>query len=420
MANGISKLDEEIFQMSSIAQLSIENVRCFADEQTVALPRVTLLVGENNTGKTTFLACCAAIAQLACNEEVLYNPFNKNNFDLGTFNTIARNKSDSFSLGGMVDGVDFWFQFSSARRTADLWEKKARIRPANSDEIKIEREASKSNWEISSSSFSFSLDRNSVSYNQISQWLGKAIRYQYLPYGGYEYFKTRAGVSKEEIEEFSKLDIYLRKLSSILPKNKPAIHSVSPEIESRARNYKNLPLWVSSPEEFESQREELKQKGQKIKLYSDIRMTSHIDGTISIEVAVGGEWYNLTDVGFGVHSILPVLQSIPNDRGMTVLMQQPETHLHPKAEWGLANIIARSKSRFLIETHSDFITRRMRVCVREGKIKPEDIVLLWFEQNDGISRIHSLQIDKEGNVINAPAGFREFFIKETRTSLGFE
>ena len=406
--------------MSSITRLSIENVRCFADERTVTLPRITLLVGENNTGKTTFLACCAAIAQLACNEEVLYNPFNTNHFDLGTFNTIARNKSDSFSLGGIVDGVDFWFQFSSARETGDLWERKARIRPANSDEIKIEREAINSNWEISSSSFSFSLKGDSVSYNQISQWLGKAIRYQHLPYGGYDHFRAMDGVSEREIKEFVRLDKYLKELSSILPKNKPVIHSVSPEIESRVRNYKNLPLWASSPEDFESQRKELKQKGQKIKLYSDIRMNSNIDGTTSIEVAVGREWYNLTDVGFGVHNILPVLQSISNDQGVTVLMQQPETHLHPKAEWGLANIIARSKSRFLIETHSDFITRRMRVCVREGEIKPEDIVLLWFEQNDGISRIHSLQIDKEGNVINAPAGFREFFIKETRTSLGFE
>ena len=227
-------------------------------------------------------------------------------------------------------------------------------------------------------------------------------------------------LGEKKLKSLVKLDIYLKKLASILSKNKLAIHSVSPETESRVRNYKNLPLWVSSPEEFESQRKELKQKGQKIKLYSDIRMTSHIDGTISVEVAVGGEWYNLADVGFGVHSVLPVLQSILNDQGMTVLMQQPETHLHPKAEWGLANIIAGSKSRFLIETHSDFITRRMRVCVREGKIKPEDIALLWFEQIDGVSRIYSLQIDKQGNVINAPAGFREFFIEETRTSLGFK
>ena len=106
--------------MSSITQLSIGNVRCFADVQTVtSAANCTLLVGENNAGKTTFLACCAAIAQLACNEEAPYSPFNTNNFNLGPFNTIARNKSDSFSLGGIVDGVDFWFQFSSARKTAD-------------------------------------------------------------------------------------------------------------------------------------------------------------------------------------------------------------------------------------------------------------------------------------------------------------
>ena len=404
--------------MNRITQLSIGNIRCFADEQTVALPRIVLLVGENNTGKSTFLACCAAFAQLACNETVSYDPFNLKYFDLGNFESIATNGAESITLGGIVDGVDFSFEIFAKGEATDLWERSVRIRHESVDEVMITREGG--NWKISSRLFSFTLEPNTISYNQISQWLGNAIRYQYLPYGGeIETFKKRHGEYIGESPEFIKLINYLKRLSSVLPKNKPVIHSVSPKIEHQKRNYAELPSLFSNPEEFKQQRKKLKRGGQEMELFSDIRLTTHIDGTVSIEVVIDGEWYNLIDVGFGVHSVLPVLQSIWNEPTTTVLMQQPETHLHPKAEVALAELIANSSSRFLIETHSNFITRRMRVCVRRGVIKPEEIVLLWFEKNDKGSRIYSLEIDDEGNLLNAPPEFGRFFIEETDITLGF-
>ena len=404
--------------MNGITQLSIGNVRCLADEQTVKLPRVVLLVGENNTGKSTFLACYAAIAQLACNEADSYNPFNSKNFNVGNFKSIAMNGSDSFTLGGIVDEVDFLFKFFAKEETAHLWEKSARIRHEYVDEVTIARDGC--NWKIASRLFSFSLDQNTVSHDQISQWLGKAIRYQHLPYRGeLETFRKEHLESGKEFPEFVKLSNHLKRLSGVLPKNKPAIYSVSPEFEPRKRNYSVLPSLFSSTEEFERQRENLMRNGQDIELFSDIRLTAHMDGTVSIEVLIDKDWHNLIDVGFGVHSVLPVLQSIWTEPTTTVLMQQPETYLHPKAEVVLAELIAKSSSRFCVETHSNFITRRMRVCARRGIISPEEIVLLWFEKSDKGSRIHSLQIDDEGNILNAPPEFGRFFIEETDTTLGF-
>ena len=404
--------------MNGITQLAIENIRCFADEQTVDLPRIVLLAGENNTGKSTFMACCVALAQLACNEAESYNPFNSTNFDLGSFESIAMNGSDSFTLGGIVDEVDFSFEFFAKEKTADLREGSAKIRHESVDDVMIVREGS--DWKISSDIFSFSLDQSTVSYDQISQWLGKAVRYQYLPYGGeIETFKKRLGENGGEIPEFVKLINYLKRLSGVLPKTKHVIHSVSPEIEPRKRNYAEFPSLFSSPEEFEQQRDVLKRGGQEMELFSDIRLATQMDGSVSIEVAVEGKWHSLIDVGFGVHSVLPVLQSIWRDPAATVLMQQPETYLHPKAEVALAELIAKSGSRFCIETHSNFITRRMRVCIRRGIIEPEEIVLLWFENSDKGSRIHSLHFDDSGNILNAPREFGRFFIKETDITLGF-
>ena len=70
--------------MNAITEVALEEIRCFAGKQTVSLPRIAVLVGENNTGKSTFLACCSALAELSCNEEIAsYDPFNAAPFYIG-------------------------------------------------------------------------------------------------------------------------------------------------------------------------------------------------------------------------------------------------------------------------------------------------------------------------------------------------
>lgn len=51
--------------MSNIAQISMRDIRCFADTQSVDMGKVTLLVGENSSGKSTFLGCYNAFSRLA-------------------------------------------------------------------------------------------------------------------------------------------------------------------------------------------------------------------------------------------------------------------------------------------------------------------------------------------------------------------
>ena len=51
-------------------------------------------------------------------------------------------------------------------------------------------------------------------------------------------------------------------------------------------------------------------------------------------------------------------------------------------------------------------------------MKPEDVSILFFERNDLDVHIHSLGIDGEGNVLNAPDSYRRFFMEETRKVFG--
>ena len=60
------------------------------------------------------------------------------------------------------------------------------------------------------------------------------------------------------------------------------------------------------------------------------------------------------------------------------------------------------------------------MVVRDGsaKLTPEDVSILYFERRDLDVQIHSLRVDEQGNVLNAPSSYRRFFMEETRKSLG--
>ena len=73
----------------------------------------------------------------------------------------------------------------------------------------------------------------------------------------------------------------------------------------------------------------------------------------------------------------------------------------------------------MIETHSDHLLDRVRMDVRDGRgeLKPDDVSILFFERGNLDVRIHSLRLDGEGNVLNAPPSYRRFFMAETKRSL---
>ena len=136
-----------------------------------------------------------------------------------------------------------------------------------------------------------------------------------------------------------------------------------------------------------------------------------------------GPQRNLIDVGYGVSQVLPVItELLRRDAPTMFLLQQPEVHLHPSAQAALGSLfcqVAGPKRQLVIETHSDHLLNRVRMDVRdaETQLKPEDVSILFFERGDLDVRIHSLRLDQEGNVLDAPDGYRQFFMEETARSL---
>ena len=118
----------------------------------------------------------------------------------------------------------------------------------------------------------------------------------------------------------------------------------------------------------------------------------------------------LTDVGFGVSQILPVLVLLAYvDEGSTVLLEQPEIHLHPAVQAGLADVIVEAATvrnvQVIVESHSEHLLRRLQRRVAEQSLSPDKVALFFCENNGEGSEINPLELNKFGEIANWPSGF---------------
>ncbi|MCY3708784.1 MAG: DUF3696 domain-containing protein [Caldilineaceae bacterium] len=118
----------------------------------------------------------------------------------------------------------------------------------------------------------------------------------------------------------------------------------------------------------------------------------------------------ITDVGFGVSQILPVLVLcfyVPE--GSTVILEQPEIHLHPSIQSGLADVLidARRKRnvQILVESHSEHLLRRLQRRIAEEAICRDEVGLYFCSAADGVSNLDTLEVDPLGNITNWPQDF---------------
>jgi len=135
---------------------------------------------------------------------------------------------------------------------------------------------------------------------------------------------------------------------------------------------------------------------------------------------------NICYVGYGISQCLPLLVEIfSREKGAWYAIQQPEVHLHPKAQAALGSLIynlALSENKnFLIETHSDYIIDRFRLNYRRNPKEKIDSQVLYFERTQEGNRVYPIDIEENGNYRdNQPKSFREFFIKEQMDLLALD
>ena len=140
---------------------------------------------------------------------------------------------------------------------------------------------------------------------------------------------------------------------------------------------------------------------------------------VGIEIKVGRSLHkgtkntdmvNIADVGFGVSQVLPVLVAvIVAEPGQLVYLEQPELHLHPRAQVALAQVLADAAKRgvrVVAETHSSLLLLGVQTLVAEGDLPSELVKLHWFSRNkNGITEVDSMDLDEAGTYGDWPIDF---------------
>jgi len=120
---------------------------------------------------------------------------------------------------------------------------------------------------------------------------------------------------------------------------------------------------------------------------------------------------NIADVGFGVSQIFPiVLEGLRMPKGNTLLLEQPEIHLHPKLQMQMADYfiaLALSNKRVIVETHSDHVINRLvRRIVEDKQNKLNDLIGIYFiKPTDNGAIYEEIKIDETKGIANWPEEF---------------
>lgn len=448
-------------------KISIKDFRCFHETTPIEVRPINILVGENSAGKTSFLAAARFLFDLL--DRGTRASFNKDPFHLGSYENIAHYRGGRFGRA-----QSFGFQVQSHTRSRPLRPRPPGLFPnqetqsprpykldvqfvdrksqpalsfvsfdagdyafeisfADGRPLCLMRTPSMEAYEFDAEPFMLRDDTVSIDLSFIELLLrSMSFRRAREP-------REEAGRQPPAQELEDLYDLYFHALRQ-LPRN---VYASAPVRSRPERTYNptdfttapdgaHMPFVLAQLNYFEPAkwgaiRETLREFGETSGLFDDVsvkKVGSSTGGPFQIIVNMSNRKSNIIDVGYGVSQALPIITDVLRaEKGSMFLFQQPEVHLHPKAQAELGTfftqIAKQRKHTFFVETHSDHLIDRIRTHVRDGNdIRTSDVSILYFERKGHDVSIHSISIDKQGNLIEAPPSYRSFFLEEEMRSLG--
>ena len=419
---------EEIMNINSV---TLKNLRCFSEVKSLIRP-ITVVVGENNTGKTTFLSAYKLIHTLLYGNQLIKpnsiedllktKPYQY----LGGPDDILRKQSKSKEIS-----ISATLQINQ-----DKWIIKHFIKDGKCcDKILINSPKGEIKIEIKNS--------NTMIYTTISnkeESITTPVDFGVNFFHIINYLLNNDERVKKDKVLHSKITTLLKsKIERTKCKLLEPIHlkphrQYNPkDIQTTDSSYILCELAkIKQSNSWNEVSNKLKVFGKEAKLFDDLDIeivnTDSNNSPFSIKVKVDDLESDITNVGYGVSQFLPVLGNILTadlNYHNTFLIQQPEIHLHPRVEAEFATLMVKmidkhNKCKFICETHSDYIIKRASIEIKKQNLKPDDFLILYFESNNNETKIHEITIDNNGNLQDHPESYQEFFLKEDYSLLGLE
>lgn len=447
-------------------EIILKNFRCFREEQTARLAPLTLLVGENSTGKTSFMAMIRALWDVAYEHEI--PDFKEDPYDLGSFDEIVHHRgarggrAKTFEAGFSTpprvkpNGQSFRFEVTFGKTgtapipvgtrldRADAWIK---VLFEKDYRCHVSFGTPRGAWKLKTPYIrrarldTHDDDRISVFFHLVSD-----LRTIADGKGRGELVTLQGARSPtgEDFELAEQLDLPFGRRSfryDTPPYASAPVRSYPRRTYDPTRLLQDsegvfTPMYLAhmyfnASHRWMNLKNAIERFGQVAGLFDEISIKplgKKDSEPFQIQVRkfdgrLKGPHRNLVDVGYGVSQVLPIItELLSQDAPSLFLLQQPEVHLHPRAQAALGSLfcqVARPDRQVVVETHSDHLLDRVRMDVRDGttELKPEDVSILFFERGDLDVCIHSIRLDEEGNVLGAPDSYRRFFMEETSRSI---
>lgn len=439
--------------------VSASDFRCFGEEQKARLAPLTLFVGDNSTGKSSLMALIGVLWEAFFSRTVQPN-FNREPFDLGGFADMVHYRG---GRGGrrtsFTAGMELWGKPDNSH----CLEAKVTFREKDGYP-----EAQSYVYSDAAYSIEMCTDARCVTFmhqepDGTSHKLIEIDLPEFAPSLGQPFFhqilrqivqhqSETMPVSQPEHHSYI-LDI-LHRMISIVGKYNAGITNFAYMAPLRAQPSRvyllgnsmidpgayNLPNQLITtkhidPSFWKQMKEDIEKFGRHLGLFSqfDVVSVASGQGIGPFEMRVKGNpnqprpvgpWRNLVDVGYGVSQILPLVCRLSDSSVRLHLIQQPEIHLHPKAQAALGSFlcewIAEGRGQIIVESHSQYLLDRIRMEVRDSRIDigAADVSVAFFEARGLESKIANIGFDDLGNVQGAPPGYNSFFVDEVTRSIG--
>ncbi|MCG7851731.1 MAG: AAA family ATPase [Methanosarcinaceae archaeon] len=405
-------------------KIILENFRCFNKLHEIELRPLTFLVGENSTGKTSLLSAI----RLAGNLNLMSLDFNREPFILGAYEQIA-----SYASGrkGRAKHFRIGYERYVSPNKLNLSIRVEACFVSQRGQPAIQEFTITDGSKRIETKATVDFEHAKVVHTTIVNGETKVIKeHNYhdhiWPYATIEYFE------RQFYKEYRVDDYEVASLGERVP-----TYAFAP-VRTRPERTYDLKSEAPQPEgnhipailrqlEYQPNRKnrlnkEVEEFGKLSGLFKNIsvRLLGKEADPFQLLVKICGPAKNLIDVGYGVSQVLPILVDTLTRREKIFLLQQPEIHLHPRAQATLGSFIGRLvksyKKQFIVETHSDYILDRVCLDIRDkiSGLSPDDVEILFFQRKPSLPwvRVHRLTIDDKGHIVKPPKGYREFFLNE--------
>ena len=392
-----------------ITELSAQNFKSWKDTGKLQIAPLTGFFGANSSGKTsllqTLLMLKQTVEQPADWNKVLYFGNEESYVNLGSFNEIVYQRKQNLSLGITVS----W----------NLPEKE-KLDSIETDSLSFSMVIVKKYGDAELARFCYTAGRKDFEI----EWKSSGYKFKSEYYTEHvDLFRCYGVVGASgPLESFAPLKIafedlfdrvrYLGPLREY-PRSRYAWQGNHPKDIGR-HGEEMISCLLSKRVQLHLIDKQIMEWLQRLDLIDSYRLNPIPDTEKDYEFLVrkykGGPEVRLTDVGFGVSQVLPVLilcYYVPE--GSILILEQPEAHLHPKVQSELADllieVVKNRRLQIILESHSEHLLIRLMRRIAEEQISAEDTAFYFCEMNEGVSEIERLNVDDYGNITNWPQNF---------------